>query len=187
MAISKGKVGRDLSYPYISVTSWIQTLDNQGKLQRFLGLGDTIRTMATAAPSLEEFWSRYEYMHSGHEVFELARAGKINLKECVPCYLHGDEGTTYKKDGCLCLSFHCPLGRGTVSNKLGPIADEVLDDPHMNFIGHAFETRFLLGAMLRVVWRKQLSDFCFILVWFMHRWFNLPPIKGTSSLKPCFH
>ena len=157
--VSKGKVGDDPNFPYIKVASWTQTLDDHGKLDRLLGLGANVRTLKDAGSSLEEFWSRYQLMHGGHEVFELARSNKIDLRSALPIYLHGDEGTTYKKDGCLCLSFHCPLGRGTANNKLGPIAnEEVLADPHLNFLGHAFETRFLLSALLRVFWFKFDSN-----------------------------
>ena len=157
--VASGKVGDQHNFPYIKASSWIQTLDELGKLDRFLGLGPNCRTVKDAGSSLEEFWSRYQLMHGGHEVFELARSNKIDLRSAVPIYLHGDEGTTYKKDGCLCLSFHRPLGRGTASNKLGPMAnEEVLADPHLNFLGHAFETRFLLGALLRVLWFKFDSN-----------------------------
>lgn len=152
-------MGTDKRYPYIEVASWIQTLDKVGKLHRFLGLGPSIRRLADAGPSLVEFWRRYERVCPGHEVFDLARRGQLDLQQAVPCYFHGDEGTTYKKDGCLCLSFHAALGMGTVSNKLGPIEGEILTDPHMNFIGHAFETRFLLGALLRVIRLYWLDNF----------------------------
>ena len=149
--MSKGKVGDDATFPYITVTSWIQSLDRQGKLDRFLGMGPDIRTLKGAGKSLESFWDRYKLMHGGHEVFHLTRSQGLNLKCCVPIYLHGDEGTTYKKDGCLCVSFHSPFGRGTISNKLGPMPNDAIVDLHQNFVGHAFETRFLLGALLRAV------------------------------------
>ena len=35
------------------------------------------------------------------------------MEECVPLYLHGDEGVTYKRGGVLILSFQSPLGFGT--------------------------------------------------------------------------
>lgn len=161
--VSKGKVGQYKEYPFIAVASWIQTLDKAGKLDRFLGMGPEVRRLADAGPSLLEFWKRYKRLYPNHEVFKLVAENALKLEECVPCYMHGDEGTTYKKDGCLCLSFHCAMGRGTISNKMGPITHEVLDDPHLNFVGHAFETRFLLSAMLRVVWLKLSSDSLFCL------------------------
>ena len=119
--VSKGLVGRDTSYPYIKASSWIKTLDATGYLQNLLGLGDSCSTLELAGPSLQQFWSKYELAHGDHEVFNLARSGKLRLAECVPIYIHGDEGTAYKKDGALVMSFFCPLGKGTLCQKVGDI------------------------------------------------------------------
>ena len=147
--MSYGCVGDYSRYPYIKPESFIKALDRAGKLDKFLGLGEQVRTIEAAGPSLTDFWNKFKLIHGTHQVFELAASGRVKLHQCVPVYLHGDEGTTYKKDGCLCMSMHCPLGRGTLSNKLGPVTDGVCTDPHLNFVGHAFETRFLLGALLK--------------------------------------
>lgn len=149
--ISNGKVGNDRKYPYIKVASFIKALDKEGKLNKLIGLGRTVDTLDKAGPGLEKFWTKYRISHSGHEVFSLADSGELDLKRCLPVFIHGDEGTTYKKDGCFVVSFHSPLGRGTVSNKLGPLGDGS-SDPHMNFVGNSVETRFLLGALLRDIW-----------------------------------
>ena len=78
--------------------------------------------------------------------------GAIQLDKALPVVIHGDEGTTYKKDGCLVFSFHSVVGCGTISNKLGPVANDDRVDPHTNFVGNAFQTRFLLGSLLRDSW-----------------------------------
>ena len=151
--ISYTQVGLERSFPYIQVRSWIQGLERAGQLHKLVGLGSEHQSIASPAvgKALEEFWARFQMVHGTHEVFQLARDKKLSLATAFPLFLHGDEGTTYKKEGCLCISMHSPLGRGTLSNKLGPVtADAVLRDPHVNFVGHAFETRFLLGALLRV-------------------------------------
>ena len=89
-------------------------------------------------------------------MYRLAREGVLRLENCCPVYIHGDEGTTYKKDGCLCVSFHSPFGRGTVSSKkMGPLLERGDHETDMNFVGHAFETRWLLGAMLKESWLKS--------------------------------
>lgn len=148
-----------MTYPYIKVASWIKTLDELGKLDCFLGLGPQCRTIEDAGDSLEEFWRRFKYMHGSHEVYKLADEGRVNLRASVPVFLHGDEGTTYKKDACLCLSFHCGTGLGTSINKLGPLGDERLVEPHLNFLGNALETRFLLGSLLRAARLRTILKF----------------------------
>ena len=163
VVFSHGKVGNDLKYPYIAVASLIQSLDKAGKLYTFIGLGEPCNTLEKAGPGLENFWRNYRYTNSGHEVFTLADSGQLQLKHCLPVYCHGDEGTTYKKDGCFVFSLHSPLGRGTLSNKLGPL-DDGSSTPHTNFVGNSLETRFMLGALLRDSWIDFQSSIAKVVV-----------------------
>lgn len=140
--VSHGHVGGDCQHPYVKAASMIEALDDVGKIHKFIGLGDRVQSLAQARPMLEEHWRRFKLAHGTHEVFQM----NVDLGQCVPCLLHGDEGTTYKRDGCLVLSLQSALGDGTRSSKLGPVE---ISEPHTNFLGHAFETRFLLGALLR--------------------------------------
>ena len=145
-------------FPFMKVEAWIRSLDRAGKLDKLVGLQLPSRGDFNAlGPSLEDFWQKFRQIHGGHDVFRLAEQGLIPLKACVPVYLHGDEGTTYKRDGCLCISFHSPMGRGTLSNKVGDLLprDGLQDDPHTNYVGHSFETRFLLAACLREICQQK--------------------------------
>lgn len=148
---SYAQVGKDPAYPYIKVESMIKALDNAGKLWKFFGMGPEYDTLDTCRATLEDFWGKYRLMHGSHQVFQLAAESHLQLKNAWPVYLHGDEGTTYKKDGCLVLNIQSAIGCGTRSNKLGPLQDSPAV-PHVNFVGHAFDTRFMLGALLRVSW-----------------------------------
>ena len=151
--MSRGLVGRDTSFPYIKASSWIKNLDETGYLQNLLGLGGTplnsnsCSTLELAGPTLRQFWSKYELAHGDHEVFNLANRGKLLLEQCVPIYIHGDEGTAYKKDGALVMSFFCPIGKGVVCQKVGDIGDGSL---HMNFAGHCFKSRFVMATLFKV-------------------------------------
>ena len=174
--LSSGKVGMESRFPYIKIDAWIRSLDRAGKLEKFIGLqlpgqGD----FHALGPSLEDFWQKFRQIHGRHDVFRLADQGLVPLKACVPIYLHGDEGTTYKRDGCLCLSFHSPMGRGTLSNKVGDlqIPGQDVQDPHTNYAGHTFETRFLVAACLREI-RQQQDRFLLTLVLLMVHTFGPP-------------
>ena len=135
-----GHVGRQRDFPYIPVSEWIRCLDKAGQLDRLVGCkGDF-------SSSLRQYWDRFEKAHPSHQVFELAKAGLVSLHQAVPVYLHGDEGTTLKKDGALVISFQSPLGKGTSSSKMGDLEG---GPHHLNFLGHAFETRFLIIAALK--------------------------------------
>eukprot|EP00435_Cladocopium_sp_Y103_P037116 s523_g9.t1 len=150
--ISYGSVGHDRKYPYVKAASWVKSLEKHGKLSKLLGfehLGPEYNRLAACGDLLEDFWRKYRPLHDTHEVFARADAGAIQLRNCVPVYLHGDEGTTYKKDGCLVLSIHTPLGAGTLSQKMGPVVADERDAARTNFAGHALETRFMLAALLK--------------------------------------
>jgi hypothetical protein len=151
--LSYGKVGHDHAFPYITAESLVQTLERHGKLFKLLGFGREFDTLSKCGDKLEKFWSMYRPLHPTNEFFKLVDQGAMSPRCCVPIYFHGDEGTTYKKDGCLVLSIHSGIGAGTLlSQKLGSIRQNALgrDEPKLNFAGHAFETRFMLAAMLRV-------------------------------------
>ena len=59
-----------------------------------------------------QFWRNYERLYPSHEIYDLARAGKINLAAAAALAVHGDEGRGRKRAGVLCLSTHSLLGAG---------------------------------------------------------------------------
>ena len=151
--LSSGTVGNDRAFPYIKAESLVQSLERNGKLYKLLGFGKELDTLAKCGGQLEAFWTKFRVLHPTHEFFKLVDAGTLSPRCSVPIYLHGDEGTTYKKDGCLVLSIHSGIGAGTLlSQKLGSVREHAgaRHEPKLNFAGHAFETRFMLAAMLRV-------------------------------------
>ncbi|CAE7783426.1 unnamed protein product [Symbiodinium sp. CCMP2456] len=145
--ISFTTLGGFTQYPYIEVSSWIQTLDLKGKLHHLVSVGES------AMPAtLERFWTNFRTGHGSHQVFQSG----VDLQNAIPVYLHGDEGTTYKKDGCLCIALQCPLGKGTRTTKLGDLADIGEDArQRLNYVGHSFETRFLLISAMKEEYRLQ--------------------------------
>ena len=152
--VSYAEVGSCKGYPFLDVASWIETLDKTSKLDRLLGEGGATSFSST----LKSFWAKYQLSHPSHQMF----SSGLKPEDCIPVYLHGDEGTTYKKDGALCISFQSPLGRGTSTTKLGQL--DGLDDTirqKLNYLGHAFETRFLIIAGLK----DSLSRTMYSLAW----------------------
>ncbi|CAE7334637.1 unnamed protein product [Symbiodinium sp. CCMP2592] len=98
---------------------------------------------------LESYWDNFKQLHPTHQIFNL----QVPLSRCLPVLLHGDEGTTYKRDGALVLSFQSPLGRGTSKNKVGNVAGD--NKQLLNFVGHAFQSRFLIVAGLKEDYRNN--------------------------------
>lgn len=71
------------------------------------------RESEDAAPVLEVFWERYRGIYPNFQLFQRIDSGNCAAKRCVPFYIHGDEGTTYKRAGALIISFQSRLGYGT--------------------------------------------------------------------------
>ena len=137
-------IGRHREHPYIPVSSWIQALDKAGRLGKLVGCSmDDLPTI------LESYWANFRQIHPTHQIFSL----QIPLSRCFPVLLHGDEGTTYKKDGALVVSFQSPLGRGTSKNKVGNVVGD--NKQLLNFVGHAFQSRFLIVAGLKEDYRDS--------------------------------
>ena len=62
---------------------------------------------------LTTFWERYRKVYPQFELFAEFEDGRKRPEQCIPIYLHGDEGVTYKKGGVLIFSWQSPLGYGS--------------------------------------------------------------------------
>ena len=142
-------VGSQRDHPYIPVASWIQALDKANRLGHLVGC-----STKELPEHLTSYWSKFKQIHGNHQVFEQ----QLPLDRCLPVYLHGDEGTTMKKDGALVISFQTALGRGTSKNKVGNVIGNNAEQK-LNFIGHAYESRFLIVAALKEDYRNNPDVF----------------------------
>ena len=162
--LSFGLIDRNPSYPYITATSWIKCLDAKGCLGNLLGTGWS--TLEQSSDTLLDFWQKYKLAHGDHEVYALADSNQLDLQNCVPVYIHGDEGTTFKKDGALVLSFFSPLGKGAACQRIGDIMDPGEGKLHMNLKGHCFKTRFIMATLFKASDYIKIMYSHAILLWF---------------------
>ena len=143
--MSEGYVGNVRNFPYIKASSWVKILDRHSCLHRLLGLGEDYKTLEKAGPVLQQFWDKYALTNGGHQIYGLANRGEVCLSECLPIYIHGDEGTTIKKDGALVVSIFCPIGQGVAGAKTGENPEQL----QLNFVGHGFTTRYVLATLMK--------------------------------------
>lgn len=97
-------------FVWLKPSNFIQTMAAQNDLAHILG---GFSTLARAANLLETFWERYRVICPHFQLFQRVDAGLCRLRDCIPLYLHGDEGITFKKNGVLIIAFQSPLGYGT--------------------------------------------------------------------------
>lgn len=101
-----------------------------------------VETHDAAVRQLRLFWERWECLHPNHEIFRIR--DKESLGRTLPMLVHGDEGRGPKRQAVMCLSAASILGQGVATkSKRGNRSDVQL----MNYIGHTFITRFLLGIL----------------------------------------
>lgn len=131
-------------FPWIKPGDFLQTMAKQHDLSHILG---GFGSMAEAESMLVTFWTRYQQVFPNFEVFNFINSGQRSMQQCVPLYLHGDEGVTFKKRGVLFLSFQSPMGFGTskraqeLSLNLQNIGESGLP---LNFLKCGMYTRMLM-------------------------------------------
>ena len=97
-------------FPWIKPSDFLKTMASYNDLSNILG---GFSNLWEAEPMLVTFWERYRRVFPAFGLFEQVDRGVCTYKQCIPLYLHGDEGITYKKNGVLIISFQSPLGFGT--------------------------------------------------------------------------
>ena len=96
-------------------------------------------------PNYWAFWSKYRSLFPQHELWAEVDSGRKPLTHCLPLYLHGDEGVTYRKDGLLVVSFQGVWGHG--SSKTARLPENYKATSSgipLNFLLTGFQTRILI-------------------------------------------
>lgn len=106
--------------------------------------------MELARTVLTKFWSRYERICPTHTVFTKIRQseGRLQPYQFLPLLVHGDEGTTYKKNGFLIIQFCGVIGAGSSKTKSDTEWHKELASCGIpiNLVKNSFKTRFLTFA-----------------------------------------
>ena len=131
-------------HPTISGFPWLRPSDCLRKMAFMNDLNILLggmRTLAEAAPVLRTFWERYEAIFPNHQVFKSMREKGVDLAKCLPIYLHGDEGISFKKGGILICSWQSAFGFGC--SKRMPMHQGDDDGMPLNFRKSGIQTRIL--------------------------------------------
>lgn len=151
--ISEAPAAPIKGFPWIRPRDFIYTMHLYGDLGHILaGFG----TLREAKELLRTFWTRYRQVAPGFELFKQCDNGQKQMEECVPLYIHGDEGISYKKSGVLILSFQSCMGVGAskrhraLSINLEQMGESGLP---LNFLRAGMSTR-----MLMIMCQKEMSE-----------------------------
>ena len=125
------------NFPWIKPSSFLRALARQNDFSHLLG---GHRCLEDAKDALDVFWSRFWQICPQHDVFKAVGDGRIpTLSRCLPLYIHGDEGTTYRRSGVLVVSFQGAFGYGCSKRRSHP-DDSLVPHLRLNFLKTGFQT-----------------------------------------------
>ena len=134
-------------YPIIRATDFVRLVDRYNFWQFFFGQDD----FNAGCKMMANFWDDYRRMYPGYQLFAKADRGEVDVSRCLPCYVHGDEGTYYKRSGIMILQLQSLFGKGTSLLGRQAFADRLVGEgaanPYVNQRGVTLTTRFLLGVL----------------------------------------
>ena len=93
------------------------------------------------------FWARYKVLHPDFALFSLEGAKDMDLGLVAALCIHGDEGTSLKKQGIMICSLQSMLGNGFDNKRVPKPASEGVWHMPVNFAGHSATHRMLMTCM----------------------------------------
>lgn len=105
------------------------------------------KSLKDARPMLMDFWHKYRALYPRHELWKHVDNGHKDLGACLPLYLHGDEGVSFKKGGIFIFSFQGAIGYG--SSKRSVLESEKHyrasgEGIRINFLNTGLQTRMMI-------------------------------------------
>ena len=131
-------------FPWIRPSDFVKTLHKTNDLPHLLG-GYNLKD---AKPVLRSFWEKYKLAYPKHQLWDhLSSTGK-DWAKCIPIFLHGDEGTSFKRGGILMVSIHGAIGTGTSKSQRIKLEEQNLramgEGVPLNFLRTGLQTRLLV-------------------------------------------
>ena len=142
--LSYATVAGTTDVPYIKPSDFITSMAHTNDLCRLLSGYSTVKE---AKNLLKEFWRRYELVYPRHELFGV-KGAHLPKERCLPLFIHGDEGTTYKKSAVLLISIQSCIGYGSRHRSLNQALTDFEKDMEkagipVNFLRTGLQSRFL--------------------------------------------
>ena len=108
--ISNIHIKGDDKFPMLKPTDWVKFIDKYWFWDKLFG---GVRELEVGKQMLSDFWSRFRKLHPEHELLTKAVSPMCNY---IPIFIHGDEGTHYKRGGVMIVQIQSALGLGTTLN-----------------------------------------------------------------------
>lgn len=130
-------------FPWLKPSDFLRTMHRMNDLSHVLG-GHSLQE---AKSLLLTFWDRFRTLYPDHNLWKHDAATR-DLSTCIPLFLHGDEGVSFKKGGIFIFSFQGAMGYGSskrakeVEANLRAVGEGI----HLNFLKTGLQTRCMICA-----------------------------------------
>ncbi|CAK9105427.1 Uncharacterized protein SCF082_LOCUS49137 [Durusdinium trenchii] len=166
MTIQKSKLDVPVSHLVFNGTSipWIDPRDWARWILR-MGLWPTLsgaprNDYVSSEGIWRQFWKQYRELCPD---FSLFRMEGIDLAKTAGICLHGDEGTSLKRQGIMVCNWQSILGRGFDDKRVPRVDDRGVWQMRVNFTGHTHTHRLLLVCMPKKLYEADSSVFHFVM------------------------
>ena len=144
-------LGGGQQFPVLQPCDVIRFMAANGQIGRLMGntAAEDVQT------TLLESWRRYSKECPRHQVF--CEDNSLELRRCIPCYIHGDDGRSFKKSGVLLINLQGAIGQGSRPFLTKHLHKKQLRGKSMglNMGGHSYGSRVLYCSMQRKFYAKQ--------------------------------
>jgi hypothetical protein len=148
--MSADKLGEGGRHPYLSPADMFKEMANR----KMTGVLTGTPTLKDGERLLLEYWLRFGALYPNHQAYAIAR--KNGFMKSIPILLHGDEGTSKKKQAVMILSYAGVLGKGTrkARKTIVKTKERVTSSKGgVNIWGNSLATRFLFTC----IYKKQYA------------------------------
>lgn len=133
-------------FTWIKPSSFLRSMSKTNDLTHLLGG----HTLDESRDLLTSFWTKFKAICPKHQLWAAVDSGEKPMTSCIPIFLHGDEGVTYKKQGLLVLSFQGAIGFGSSKSKRAKEMETnyraMGEGIPVNFLKTGFQTRMLIAV-----------------------------------------
>ena len=145
--------GCETEYPVLRCSDFLRYIDGFNFWDKLLGVG--VHRFGDGAERLVDFWAKYERLYPNFSAFAQAKEANIPLSRIIPVYLHGDEGTHFKKNAVMILQWQGAIGSGTSKNSVNPnlFGNLAGKEYGANQRGITLTTRLLFTVMPKELWK----------------------------------
>ena len=149
--MSYDQIGDISAFPWLRPSRFLDAMLRSNDIHRLLGG----YSLEESQQTLKLFWSRYQQQFPDHQVFQ-DPIKAANPGCCLPLYIHGDEGTTYKRKGVLIIAWQSAIGTGSrhapnerPSEPPGRLNEAGIP---LNLLQTALQTRFVTAVCPKDTW-----------------------------------